>query len=117
MLKLTVLLIDMERFKGCLPYRYLHVYDKEEADAIICNSLMKVFSCDNVSTGTGARSNSRHSTTNTEEEEEEEDSMRYIILKRTGPVGHFQYIEDMTTNTACFSKDMLPDVFKSLWGV
>lgn len=104
-LKLTILLIDMERMKSCIPYRYLHKYELKEGEV--------------------------------------EDEVRYIILKRTGPAGHFQYVQQylncgthscvnsprsprtnssnsVTNNNpplykACFYAQELPDVFKSLW--
>jgi len=96
-------MIDMERRRGCLPYRFLHTYNRAEAEATVTNAMLKALV---------ARNN----------EEEVKggavgDNVRYIVLKRTGPAGHFQYIEDGTSGCACFSADRLPDVFRSLWGV
>ena len=102
MLKLTILLIDMERKKSCLPYRYLHKYE--------------------------LKSN------------EKQEDIRYIVLKRTGPAGHFQYVQQYITPGSClgsprsdcssgntntntnqfksvFQSHELPDVFRSLWGL
>lgn len=56
-LKLTILLIDMERRKGCLPYRFLHKYEMQPGDR--------------------------------------DEDCRFIVLKRTGPAGHFQYVQQL----------------------
>ena len=76
----------MERKKGCLPFRYLHKYEP-------------------IATNTTSTSNNSNTDNDT----------RYVILKRTGPAGHFQYIEELCTSRACFTSHNLPDVFKSLW--
>jgi hypothetical protein len=97
-------MIDMERRRGCLPYRFLHTYNRAEAEATVTSALLKALV-----------------TRNNREEAKSvpvgDENARYIVLKRTGPAGHFQYIEDVATGCACFSHDRLPDVFRSLWGI
>ena len=42
---------------------------------------------------------------------------RFIILKRQGPVGHFQFVERVDDGVAVFSQDELPRVVKTIWGL
>ena len=42
---------------------------------------------------------------------------RFIILKRQGPVGHFQFVERVDDGCAIFTIDTLPPQVKTLWAL
>ena len=93
-LRLTLLLIDMERGKGCLPYRYLHLFNAKDRPF------------------PDSRVSPRSSSASMERQPE-----RFIVLKRQGPVGHFQYLQRVSDDRACFTNEELPEVIRTLWNI
>lgn len=112
--RLTILLVDMERDKGCFPFRVMHRYDKEaELDEAKAQA----------NTGRGMRvraaqrGGSKPSAVTPASVIVGDRGERFIILKRQGPVGHFQFVERVDDGVAVFSQEELPLVVKTIWGL
>jgi len=104
-LKLTILLVEMERERGCFPYRFLHRYREKGSEPPPDPS--KKRSSSRLS-GSAIEGESLNLGVNKNTPE------RFIILKRQGPVGHFMYVE-RDDGQACFLREELPEIVKRLW--
>ena len=115
--RLTILLIDMERDQGCFPFRFMHRFNKDsdfDGDRNISDSgdneqhkmkkrrgRVESINISPIATASIVGNKGE----------------RFIILKRQGPVGHFQYVERTEDGCAVFSQKDLPTVIKTLWGL
>jgi len=145
--RLTILLVDMERNKGCFPFRFLHRFSPDSdfdrpqgaaagagagagagaAAAAAAESATKrpqrtnarrSFGDGPAAAGGGGGGGGSLSTRPTPAAAiVGQRGERFIILKRQGPVGHFQFVERVDDNRAVFSREDLPGVVKTLWGL
>lgn len=150
--RLTILLIDMEREKGCLPYRFLYRhFDEDEVEKPASPSSSSLPSASSTASASasasasvaGAGANTRRQSARIaaslsgsgdygDGEEGDDQSTsgkagavltswkpaeRFIVLKRQGPVGHFQYVERVSDGRSCFYRHELPDAILRLWGL
>lgn len=148
--RLTILLIDMEREKGCFPFRVMHKFEEvgpekvAAATAAHSKNFLNVLPLDVGGKRGTRRSSSSGSSSGSNVNATRGSSgisgisrtaapvastavapiyivkdrpERFIILKRQGPVGHFQYVERAGDGRAVFLREELPAVVKSLWAL
>lgn len=109
--RLTILLVDMERDKGCFPFRFMHRFCMDtEFDSQIATGC-------STSSSKSATRGSKGPPVIAAASIVGNKSERFIILKRQGPVGHFQYMERTEDGRAVFTYKELPTVIRTLWAL